>query len=209
MWKSRDLALAIILAGTSFVYSASTVQLTSVITGIPGVGYIFTIGTVTIFGIAFLLFEGRRWRFFVMTILYNMLLTSVLVNRGSFHIFRIIPALTATFIQDALFNSVYGFFEKRKKLKWLSILLGFEGLTVDAFMRILMYPFLMPPEYTSTYFSVTLMMLPVILLNGVLGGYFAFKIYERIRKPERSSTPNSDMTYKRKYVSLGPLVDTR
>ena len=123
-----------------------------------------------------------------MTILYNILLLSVLVSRGSFQILRIIPALTATFIQDVLFNSVYGFFEKRKKLKWFSMLLGFEGLTVDAFMRILMYPFLMPPEFASTYFSVTLMMLPVILLNGILGGYFAFKIHERIRKPGRFST---------------------
>jgi hypothetical protein len=113
VWNSRTLALVTILAVTSFIYSASTVQLTSMMTGIPGLGAIFTIGTVIIFGVAFLLFEGGRWRFFVMTILYNILLLSVLVSRGSFQILRIIPALTATFIQDVLFNSVYGFFKKK------------------------------------------------------------------------------------------------
>ena len=90
--------------------------------------------------------------------------------------------LAGTFVQDALFNSVYGFFEKRKKMKWFSILQAIEGLTVDSFLRILMYPLLMPPEFTSTFAKATLIMLPVIFFNAVFGGYIAFKIYERIPK---------------------------
>jgi hypothetical protein len=185
LWSSKDISLAIFLGALAFVYSAFTIQVGFLVTGIPGIGYFFTSGIAIIFSIAFLMFKGRRWRFFVVTLIYQFLISFILVNLGPFHIFRAIPMLTATFIQDIIFNSVYDFFEKRKKLIWYSISSSIVGTLLDTFLRILTYPILMPAEFTLAYLNVTYMMIPVILFNAIFGGYIAFKIYERIGKPEK------------------------
>jgi hypothetical protein len=184
LWSSRDISLSIFLGALAFVYSAITIQVGFLITGIPGIGYLFTSGIAIIFSIAFLMFKGRRWRFFVVTAIYQFLISFILVNLGPFHILRAIPMLSATSIQDIIFNSVYDFFKKRKKLIWYSIFSSVVGTLLDTFLRILTYPILMPREFTLAYLNVTFMMIPVILFNAVFGGYIAFKIYKRIRKSE-------------------------
>ena len=181
MWSSRDVALAIILGVLAFVYSVSTIQITFLITGIPGIGYLFTIGIVIIFGVSFLIFKGRRWRFFLLTIIYQFLLSFILVNIGPFQVLRAVPMLTWTFFQDLFFNSIYQYFLENNKLKLFSILQGLGGLLGDTFFRVLLYPILMPPEYISVYLNTTVLMLPVILLSGIFGGYIAFNIYSRIK----------------------------
>jgi hypothetical protein len=186
LWSSRDISLAILLGVVAFVYSATTIQVGFLITGIPGIGYLFTIGIAIIFSIALLMFEGRRWRFFVFTAIYQFLISFILVNLGPFHIFRAIPMLTGTFIQDIIFNSVYDFFNKQKKLKWFSISSSIVGTVIDTLLRVLTYPILMPREFTLAYLNVTFIMIPVIIFNAVFGGYVAFKIYKRIGKPEKN-----------------------
>lgn len=185
LWSSRDVSLTIFLGVLAFVYSASTIQISFLITGIPGIGYVFTFGIAIIFTIGFLMFEGRRWRFFVLTVIYQLLISFILVNLGPFHVFRAIPMLTHAFIQDIIFNSVYEFFKERKKLLLYSIVSSLLGVVLDTFLRVLIYPIVMPPEFTSAYLSVTMIMVPVILFNAVFGGYVAFKIYERIVKSRK------------------------
>ena len=185
MWSSRDVSLAIFLGVLAFVYSASTIQISFLITGIPGIGYVFTFGMAIIFTIGFLMFEGRRWRFFTLTVIYQLLISFVLVNLGPFHVLRAIPMLTHTFIQDIIFSSVYKFFKERKKLMLYSIASSLLGILLDTFLRVMIYPLVMPPEFTSAYLSVTIIMIPVILFNAVFGGYVAFKIYQRIVKAKK------------------------
>ena len=91
MWTSKDVALVIIFAVTAFVYQGIVGQIPLIITGIQGIGYFFAIGGVIIFGTAFLIFEGKRWRFFVFTVLYSLLMLLIFVNLGSFHILRGVP----------------------------------------------------------------------------------------------------------------------
>lgn len=180
MWSSKDLALVVLLGVLAFVYSTSTIQVSVVITGIPGIGYLFTIGNVIIFGVSFLIFRGKRWRFFLLSLIQQSLLLFILSNMGSSQVLKIIPMLTWTFFQDLLFNSSYSYFFRNKKLKWFSVLQGAGGLLGDAFFRVLLYPILMPPEFTSTYLTTTFMMLPVILFSGIFGGYIAFTLFSRI-----------------------------
>ncbi len=88
--------------------------------------------------------------------------------------------------QDIIFNSVYDFFNKQKKLKWFSISSSIVGTVIDTLLRVLTYPILMPREFTLAYLNVTFIMIPVIIFNAVFGGYVAFKIYKRIGKPEKN-----------------------
>lgn len=184
MLKSKELALIIIFAVTAFVYQASVTQVPFIITGIPGIGYYFVLGGVIIFGTAFLMFEGRRWRFFIFNVLYSLLMSFIFVGIAPVHLFRNIPMLTGAFIIDIVLNTLYEPFRKRKQIKWLAILQSLLGFSLlDTFLRILMFPFLMPPEFTSIFTSMTLTMFPLILFYGVIGGYVAYLIYSRIKRP--------------------------
>ena len=152
------------------------------ISGIPGLGYFFVIGLNIIFGTAFLMFEGKRWRYSVFAVLFCLLLSFVLVGLNPFYIFANVPTLITSFIVDIIFNSFYEKFQRQKQLKWLAMQMTFSSSILDTFLRILLLPLLMPLEFTSTFTSVTLMMLPVILFYGVIGGYISFKIYSRVNK---------------------------
>ena len=186
MWKSRELTLVILFAVTAFVYHGSIGQLPLLITGIPGLGYYFVIGLNIIFGTAFLMFEGKRWRYFFFGALFCLLMGFIHVILNPFYVFANVPTLIASFVADVVFNSFYKEFQRRKQLKWLSIMQVTVGHSIlDTFLRILLLPLLMPPEFTTTFTSVTLMMFPLILFYGVAGGYISFKIYSRINKPVR------------------------
>ncbi|MCR3907104.1 MAG: hypothetical protein QCH99_00130 [Candidatus Bathyarchaeota archaeon] len=182
MWKTRELSLIILFAVTAFVYQGSIGQLPLLISGIPGLGFILVIGLRIIYGTAFLIFEGRRWRYFFFILLFCLLLSFIHVFQNPFYIFANIPTLITGFIMDITFNTFYEKFQRQGQLKWLVILQMAFSSTLDIFLRNLIFPILMPPEFTSTFTSITLMLFPLILFYGIIGGYIAFKIYSRINE---------------------------
>lgn len=183
MWKTRELALVILFAVTAFVYQGSIGQLPLLITGIPGLGYFFVIGLKIIFGTAFLMFKGRRWRYSVFAVLFCLLLSFIHLVLNPYYIFANIPTLITSFVTDIIFNSFYEKFQRQRQLKWLAMLQMTFVSILDIFLRILLFPVLMPPEFTITFTSVTLTLFPLILFYGILAGYIAFKIYSRVNKP--------------------------
>jgi hypothetical protein len=68
MWSSRDLTLVILMAVVVFVFTVFVFQIAGIVTGILGFNYILTFGMAFLVSITFLLFEGRRWRFFFKTV---------------------------------------------------------------------------------------------------------------------------------------------
>ena len=98
LWSSRDITLVIILAVVALIYSALMIQIPRFITGIPGLGYFTGFGIVIILNIAFLLFEGRRWRFFFVVALERIILSAIFVHMRPLLFLRTVPLLTGKFI---------------------------------------------------------------------------------------------------------------
>jgi hypothetical protein len=61
---SRDITLVIMFSVLELVFQALIGQVPGLITGIEGIGYAFTIFYSIIQSVAYLMYEGRRWRIF-------------------------------------------------------------------------------------------------------------------------------------------------
>lgn len=180
MWKSRDIALVILLSVGGFVYSALIGQIGLLLTGIPGVNYFFTAGHAIFVSIGFLLFEGRRWRFFLQATLFSILTLPTYLMGTPYDILTRIPLVLTGLQADLIFNSTYETFRRRKKIVLWAILCSIEFFLIDPFLRMLTYPIFLPQQYTSTFTSVTLLLLPIIIGEAAAGGYVGYKIYQRI-----------------------------
>ncbi len=180
MWRSRDIALVVILSVGGFVYSALIGQMGLMLTGIPGLNYFFTIGHAVFVSSGFLLYEGRRWRFFFQATLFSLLTLPTYLMGAPYDVLTRIPLILTGLQADVLLNSVYESFERRNRLVLWGILTSIEFFLVDPFLRILTYPLFLPLQYTSTFVNVTLLLLPVIIIEASAGGYMGYKIYERV-----------------------------
>lgn len=69
MWNSRDLALVVLFPIVNVIYTYLVGQLGWLILGLPGSNMALIIGGVIINSVALLMFEGRRWRFFLMQLI--------------------------------------------------------------------------------------------------------------------------------------------
>lgn len=179
MWKSRDIALVIILSVGGFVYSALIGQVGLLLTGIAGVNYFFTFGHAVFVSVGLLLFEGRRWRFFLQTTLFAILTLPTYLMGTPYDVLTRIPLILTGFQADLLFNSIHERFQRRQKIPLWAILSSTEFFVIDPFLRVLTYPLFLPPQYTSTFASVTLLLLPIIIVEAAAGGYIGYKIYAR------------------------------
>lgn len=181
MWESRDLALVTILAVVSFVYSLFVGQLGNLITGIQGFNYLFIVGHAVFISFGFLIYEGRRWRLLLQGIVGAFLTLATALSGTPFDPISKIPMILNSFFGDLIFNSLYSLFEKRNKLVLLAIIvaLGFV-LIMPLYVSLNMYLFYLP-QALNMYLSVYLMLLPVTLVETVIGGYLGFRIYERVK----------------------------
>lgn len=182
MWTSRDVTLVIMLSVGGFIYSALAGQIGLLLTGIPGVNYFFTVGHAIFVSLGFLLFEGRRWRFFLQTTLFSILTLPTYLMGTPYDILTRMPLILTGFQADLLFNGVYNAFKIRKKIVLWAIVGPIEFFILDPFLRILTYPLFLPQQYTSTFTYVTLILLPIIVIEAATGGYIGWKIYQRLRK---------------------------
>ena len=179
MWSSRDLSLIIIFAALGLVFQALIKELPRLMTGIRGIGYIFSIINVIIINTAFLMFEGKRWRFALFGALLSLLESFIFVLVGYNAIVRALPLVTGLLLQDVIYNSVYSNFLKNNRLKLLSTIVGIQGLFTDVLFRIIINYFILSESSFSVYIGLILTMSPILLFNAVLGGYLAYIIYKR------------------------------
>jgi hypothetical protein len=178
LWNSRDIALIITLAVTGFVYTALVFQIGFLFSGIPGSNYLFVIGQAIWNSIAFLLFEGKRWRLLFTITLFSLLTMPTSAMGTPFNILPRIPLILNALQLDVIMNTVYPFFKRRNKLMLAAIVFSLENFIIDGILRLATYPVFYSPEYASTFVGIFLMMLPVIIIESVAGGYLGFKIYD-------------------------------
>ena len=182
MWESRDLALVIILAVVSFIYTTFVGQMGNLITGIQGLNYLFIVGHMIFISFGFLMYEGRRWRLFLQGVLAALLTLTTYLSGAPFDPLSKMPMIATSFFGDLIFNSLYTFFKKRNKLPWLAILvvIGYM-LMLPVFVTLDMTLFY-PPKALNMYLSVYFLLLPVTIVETIAGALIGIMIYRRVRK---------------------------
>ena len=181
MWSSRDVAIIVGLAVVNFVFSALAGQLGWLTTGMPDSNLvIFGIVYALFVSFALLIFEGKRWKFFVQSILIVMISLPTYVNGAPFDVISRIPVLVTSFQCDIVFNSFHGYFEKRQKLLWWAILGSVEFTMVTPFIGLLVWPLIMAPEAIALWLNAIPIITPVVIAETAIGAYLGYKIYKKV-----------------------------
>ena len=183
MWKSRDLARVIILAVASFIYTVFVGQLGNMITGILGLNYIFIFGHTILISLSFLIYQGRRWRFLLQSVLVAFLTLPTYMTGIPFDILSKWPAIAGSFFADSIFNSVFFVFSKHKRLLLWAFLAAFGFLLITPFFAALNMFLFYPPQVFTTYVTVYFLLFPVTIVEIIIGSFIGYKVYFRIDKP--------------------------
>lgn len=182
MWSSKDLSYIIFLSVVGLVSTVLIAQMATLISGIHGANYIFT-GILAIqTSLSFLLFEGRRWRFFTQTSLFTLLIIPTYLSGPPFFAQGKIHFFITGFVTDILLNSFHGFSKKREKLKWWSISGALLFWVMTPFFSLLIRPLLYPAEAVVLFADVVLMLLPVIVVESVIGGYLGYRVWLAVKR---------------------------
>jgi hypothetical protein len=179
--SSRDLATIITFAVLNFVFGFMIGQVPRLITGIPGIGYAFTVVYSVTIAVSFLMYEGRRWRMFAQGFLFTLLsLTTV----QSDILAGVISSTISVFALDLVFNSVYISFKKRGQLARWAIFGQVFYWTLSPFVILLTLSLFYPINgvITTWFIPVMSIMLPVMIIEAIVGGYMGYKIYRRVEK---------------------------
>ena len=179
MKKSRDIALIVMFAVLTFVFQALIGQVPNLITGIPGIGYAFTIVYSILQSVAFLMYEGRRWRIFAQGLLFCLIAFPLI---PTFTLPAALAAIINSFIADVVFNSFYGHFKKENRLFWWILL---NQVYYWATLPLWLLPFLslvVPIQEVMELWFIPLMsvMLPLMIAEAVAGSYIGYKIHKRV-----------------------------
>jgi hypothetical protein len=186
MWSSRDISLIITFSAFTLVFGVLIGRVPDLITGIAGIGYVFTIVYSISQSVLWSLFEGRRWRILVKVLLVR-LISLLLFTSGSLS--YVIPPTLATILNSAIidifFNSFYSHFKRKNKLFWWIILAQLyfwstHTLWILVFTSILYFPFESVIQYW--FIPVALVMLPIMILEAIIGGSIGYKIYRRVER---------------------------
>ena len=182
MWNTKDVSFIILLSVLNFVYTALVGQIARLFSGIPGSNMLLIIGGVIINSFALLYFEGRRWRFALMNIIFALLIIPTNFGGAPFDVVGRFPIFVVAVTADVLFNSVYDIFKKRN---WLLL-----WATIDMVVFFLMNPLsysiffslFYAPEVASAFINTILLLLPVIIIESIIGALIGYKIFQRLQK---------------------------
>ena len=116
MFNTKDVSMIIVMAVLCVVTTALVGQVATMITGIPGANYVIVIFFAIQTSFAFLLYEGRRWRFFTQMTLVTFLIIPTYLGGIPFDLLSKMNFIVNSFQCDLLFNSFYGTFKKQNKL---------------------------------------------------------------------------------------------
>jgi hypothetical protein len=180
MWESRDIALVIILAVTSFIYTVFLGQLGNLFTGILGFNYLFIIGHAIIISFSFLIYEGRRWRFLLQSMIVALLTLPTFQSGAPFDLLARAPMIIGSFFADAIFNSLYPYFCLRNKVVLWAILVPVAFLLITPLTMAVNLFLFYASEAFILYVNVFLLLLPVTMTEAIIGGFVGYKIFKRI-----------------------------
>ncbi|MFC1486380.1 hypothetical protein ACFLRN_01655 [Thermoproteota archaeon] len=185
MWPSRDIAYLVLISVLTIVDFALVLQFFALFIALPGIAYFVDIFGSILTGLSFLLYRGRRWRMFAQGVLLALLSLPVYLGPGygPFDFVVRISIIIKLFIVDVIFNSLYGRFERRNKLYWLTILLVVYFFTTGPAIDMLYFSLLGAPfEVLWVVYSFVFLMLPLIIFVAIVGGSIGYRIYRRVEK---------------------------
>ena len=180
MKNSRDVALIAMFAALSFVFNVLIGQLPSLITGLAGLGYVFTIVYSIIQSVAYLMYGGRRWRILAQALLLNLLYFLFI---PSWTLPVTMATITNMFFVDLIFNSFHGRFKINSRLfRWI-LALQVYSWTTQSFLVLPFLSLFIPMEAVTAYFFLLVtVMLPIIIVEAVAGSFIGYKIYGRVER---------------------------
>jgi hypothetical protein len=125
--------------------------------------------------------KGRRWRLFSQALLSTLLYITFI--NSTFHPTEMATLLNL-FIADVVFTSLYGSFERKNKLLWLTILFqayfwATYPLWLLVFYSVQFYTF---EAFLMNWFIPTMSITPVLILEGLAGGFIGYQIYRRVKQ---------------------------
>ena len=184
MWSSRDVAYVVVFAVLSTINLATVVQFSAYLILIPGIAYAVDIFGAIFAGVAFLLYRGKRWRILMQGILIALLTLPIYLGPGDApgNILARIPIMIKALLVDLIFISLYGSFERRNKLYYLTILQVIFFFSVGPFIDMLYLSLFAPFEVLWLTYYFIVLMLPIIIVVSVIGGSIGYKIYRRVEK---------------------------
>ena len=185
MKMSKDITLVIMFAVLTFVFRFLIGRFVGMVEGLialPGFSYLLSIFFSIIHSVAFLMYGGRRWRLFSQAVL-STLLFLMFINPA----FRAVEMATLLnmFIVDVVFNSFYGSFERKNKLLWLTLIFqayywATHSIWLLLFSVALFFPF--EPFFNNWFVPTMSVMIPIMVAEGLIGGYIGYHIYLRVKK---------------------------
>ena len=182
MWSSKDISCIIIQAALGFVSTALIAQMAGLITGIRGANYVFTIILAVQTTISILIYEGRRWRFFVQFSIFTLLILPTYLGGTPFVVQTRIHFIINAFVADLVINSFYKTAVSTGRLKLWSVSGSVMFWVMLPFFSLLIRPLFYPIEVVLLFANVVLLLLPVIIVEAVAGGYLGYRICLRLRK---------------------------
>lgn len=175
------------MAVLQFVISISIVQMAKVITGIRGANYLFTILLAIPIGFSLLMYGGRRWRFLIQMSIFTLLIIPTNLGGTPFDPVSRMGGIATAFLTDLFANSGYGTFKKSNKLFWWSIVFVVAYWILNPFFSMVVKQLFYTPELVKKFVEVVIVLLPVIIVEAVIGGYIGYKIYGRIKNEVQNS----------------------
>jgi hypothetical protein len=182
MRRSKDVAIVILVSVLGFFDALTVGQLHFIFSGIPGANYMFILGAAILVSFSILMYGGRRWRWTLQGCLVALLFIPTYYGGMPFDVLARLPIVLNNFSGDVLFNSIYRYFDESDKLKYWAILSTFGLILIGILVRTLIYYLYYTPEFVNSFISVTLMLMPVIVIETVLGSLIGYKIYQRVIK---------------------------
>ena len=86
------------------------------------------------------------------------------------------------FIADVVVNSFYNMAKKQDKIKWWITLGTAFRWAIDPFVFLFLMNLYVPIDIVPLYLPIFLLITPLVIGEGAVTGYIAYKIYNRVNK---------------------------
>ena len=90
------------------------------------------------------------------------------------------------FLVDLLVNSLYGVFKKHEKMVFWSVLVSVVYWALNPFFSTVVKFLFFSPEVMEAFLNVVLVLLPIIIVEAIIGGIVGHQIYQRLQKTKNT-----------------------
>lgn len=182
MIRGKEISYIVVLSTLNVVLTFIVGQTATMISGLPGANYVFTILYAILTSFSLLVYEGKRWMFFVQTTLFALLIIPTFFGGVAFDVVSKAHFIANAFFIDLLFNSFYSDFKKNNSLKLWAVLGTTTYWAMSPLWGTAIKSFFYSPEYINLLVSVVSMLFPLILIEAIIGGWIGYKTFMRIHK---------------------------